>query len=133
MKFCGEKMSNVAFYFLLLIGSVAFGFEALLVGFGGRLIPLYRQRPWLTLGMASGLGLWVVGISIVIGLALVLEPLYVGGIVVVLTIVAGKIISFVKPELVKTSTLKVKRISDAEIKQDLKKRGMGKLTRKKKK
>jgi hypothetical protein len=121
------------FYLILIAGSLAFGLEALLIGFGGKLIVIYRERPWLTLGLASGLGLWVVGISVVLGSLLALEALYLCALLLLFTIAAGKIIGLLKPELVKPRLPPPERISDREIERDLKKRGIRKLGRKKRK
>jgi hypothetical protein len=115
----------------LVAGSLAFGLEALLIGFGGRLIVIYREKPWLTVGLATGIGLSVVGISIVLGFILVLEPLYVCFLLLLFTLAAGRLVAILKPKLVKPSPTPPP-ISDAEIGLELRKRGFKRLLRKKK-
>ncbi len=128
------KMANLILYLILLVGSMAFGLEAMLVGFGGRFITLFRKRPWFTLGLATTTGLWVVMVSIVIGTLLALESIYIVAIVLLLTTAAGKIIAAMKPDLGKTSSVPLpKPISDGEIKRTLKKKGFKGLAKGRKK
>jgi hypothetical protein len=126
-------LTNLLFYLILLAGSIAVGLEALLIGFGGKLIVIYRERPWFTLGLASGLGLWVVAISAMLGLLLALETLYVCILLLLLTLIAGKTIGLLKPELTKRRLPAPERISDREIERHLRKRGFKKPIGKKRK
>ncbi|MEM3401659.1 MAG: hypothetical protein QXH08_00310, partial [Candidatus Hadarchaeales archaeon] len=57
-------------YILLIAGSLALGLEALLIGWGGKLTVIYHRRPWFTLGLASGLGLLIVSLTIFISIPL---------------------------------------------------------------
>lgn len=117
-------MTNVLFYVILLAGSLAFGLEALLIGLGGKLIVMYRGKRWFTLWLATCIGLSVVVASTVLGVVLNLEPLYVCGIVLLLTFAVGEVIALAKPKLVKTTSLPLPPpISDKEITRVLKKRG----------
>jgi len=100
---------SLAFYFLLLIGSLAFGLEALMLGMGGKIIPLYKNRPLVVISLSTFLGFWIVIISLTLGLLLALDPIYICTSVLILTVISGKLVQFMKPELVKKS-LKLKRL-----------------------
>jgi hypothetical protein len=84
------------------------------------------------LGLAAGLGFWVVWISVLVGILLALEALYVCTLVLLLTFIAGRIIALLKPELTKPRLPPPEHISDEEIKRDLEKRGFKKLVKKRK-
>jgi hypothetical protein len=117
-------LTDPVFYLILLAGSLTFGLEALLIGLGGKLMVVYREKPWITIGLASGLGLWVVGISIVLGVLLTLEALHVCALTFLLTIAAGRTIVPLKPRLTKPTPPPPEPISDREIERDLRKRGL---------
>lgn len=120
-------------YLILLVGSLAFGLEALLLGLGGKLMVLYRCRKVKTIVIALAVGLAIVGPAIVTSAALALEPLYFCVVVLAYTFVAGKIISVFRAKLARTSAPPLlPQPSEREIKAMLRKRGLGKLVNKKK-
>jgi hypothetical protein len=115
---------TLLFYFLLFAGSLAFGLEALMLGMGGKIITLYKERPFLVLGLSTLLGFWIVILSLAFGLLFALEPLYVCGAVLVFTLLAGKLVHTMKPELVRRTPPTPKPLSDKEIREALRKRGL---------
>lgn len=120
-------------YLILLVGSLAFGLEALLLGLGGKLMVLYRCRKVKTIVIALAVGLAIVGPAIVTSAALALEPLYFCVVVLAYTFVAGKIISVFRAKLARTPAPPLPpQPSEREIKAMLRKRGLGKLVNKKK-
>ena len=120
-------------YILLLAGSLAFGLEALLLGLGGQLAVLYRRRKFRTLGLASAIGLSTTGLAILTSAAFGLEPLYLCVLALIYTLVAGKVIGALKPKLRVPSPLPLPpQPPEEEIRAALRKRGFGKLVRKKK-
>lgn len=123
---------SLTFYFLLLIGSLAFGLEALMLGMGGKIIPLYKSRPLMVLSLSTLLGFWIVIISLTLGLLLALEPIYICAVVLILTIASGRLVQFMKPDLVKKSPPIPEPISEKEIKKTLRKQGLEKVVKKKK-
>ncbi|MFQ6129484.1 MAG: hypothetical protein ACE5OT_01590 [Candidatus Hadarchaeaceae archaeon] len=119
-------------YLILLIGSLAFGLEALLLGLGGKLMVLYRRQKVKTIVIALAVGLAIVGPAIVTSMALALEPLYFCVVVLAYMFVAGKIISLFRVKLAQTPAPPLPpQPSDREIKAMLRKRRLGKLVKKK--
>ena len=111
-------------YMLLLIGSLSLGAEALVLGMGGKIIPLYRKRPLFVLGTSACLGFLTVLLSFAAGTLLKLEALYVCVLAFALTLVFGRIIAALKPQIEREFKLTPEKISDQEIEQILKKRGL---------
>ena len=121
-------------YLIILVGPLAFGLEALLLGLGGRLMVLYRRQRARTLVLSLGVGLAVVGPAIVTSAALTLEPLYFCVLVLVYMFVASRIISIFGAKLVRTSPRPLPlQHSDLEVAEMLRKRGYAKLVKKKRK
>jgi hypothetical protein len=119
-------------YLILVIGSLAFGLEALLLGLGGKLIVLYRRQRVRTLALALLIGAAVVTPAIVTSTAFTLEPLYFC--VLVYVFVASRIISIFGAKLVQTTPRPLpQQPSDLEVEEMLRKRGYGKLVKKKRK
>jgi len=119
-------------YLILLIGSLAFGLEALLLGLGGKLMVLYRRRKVKTIMIALAVGLAIVGPAIVTSMALALEPLYFCVVVLAYMFVAGKIISLFRAKLARAPAPPLPpQPSELEIKAMIRKRGLGKLVKKK--
>ncbi len=122
------------FYLLLLLGSIAFGLEALLLGLGGRLSVLYRRNRIRLIGLALPIGLAIVGVPLAITVAFDLEPLYLCASVLVCMLVAGKLVNLFEAKLVKPAPLpQPLSTSDEEIKKMLQKRGLDELVKKKRK
>lgn len=120
-------------YLILLVGSLAFGLEALLLGLGGKLMVLYRLRKVKTIVIALAGGLAIVGPAIATSVALALEPLYLCVVVLAYMFVAGKIISVFRVRLARTPAPPLPlQPSEREIKAMLRKRGLEKLVKKKK-
>ncbi|KUO41267.1 MAG: hypothetical protein AVW05_02845 [Hadesarchaea archaeon DG-33] len=119
-------------YLILLVGSLAFGLEALFLGLGGKLMVLYRRRKVKTIMIALAVGLAIVGPAIVTSMALTLEPLYFCVVVLAYSFVASKIIGAFRMKLVRTPTPPLPpQPSEREIKAMLQKRGLGRLVSKK--
>jgi hypothetical protein len=120
-------------YLILLVGSLAFGLEALLLGLGGKLMVVYRRRKFKTIVIALAVGLAIVGPAIVTSMALALEPLYFCVMVLVYMFVASRIIHAFGAKLTRTPPLSLPpHPQEEELKTMLKKRGFGKLVKKRK-
>lgn len=121
-------------YIVLLVGSLAFGLEAMLIGLGGKLMVLYRRRRAKTLGMALAVGLGIVGPAVVTSVILALEPLYFCALVLAYMFIASKIVNIFEAKLALTPPRPLPpQPSEREIEVMLRKRGYGKLVRKKRK
>ncbi|MBA7612747.1 hypothetical protein ES703_19984 [subsurface metagenome] len=121
-------------YLILLVGSLAFGLEALLLGLGGKLMVLYRRRRVKTIAIALAVGLAIVGSAIITSMALALEPLYFCVMVFAYMFVASRAIHAFGAKLTRTPPPRLPlQPPEEELKAMLKKRGFGKLLRKRKK
>lgn len=121
-------------YLILLIGSLAFGLEALLLGLGGKLMVLYRRQRVRTLAIALGAGLAIVSPAIITSAALALEPLYFCVLVLVYMFVASRIINIFGAKLARMPPRPLPpQPSELEIVEMLRKRGYGKLVKRKRK
>lgn len=119
-------------YLLLLVGSIAFGFEALLFGLGGQLGVLYRRRRAKALGLAIATGLAVVIPALALSLWFDLEPVYLCALVLALTPVVGKIVGLFRGKLLGPSRPpQLPLPSEEEIVSILEKRGLGELAKRK--
>ena len=115
-------------YLLLLVGSIAFGFEALLIGFGGQLGVLYRRRRAKALGLALATGLAIVVPALIVSFSFGLEPVYLCALVLVLTPVAGKIMGLFRGKLLGPSLPpRLPLPPEEEFASMLEKRGLGEL------
>ena len=102
------------------------------MGLGGKLMVLYRRRKIKTIMIALAVGLAIVGPAIVTSMALTLEPLYFCVVVLAYSFVASKIIGAFRMKLVRTPAPPLPpQPSEREIKAMLRKRGLGRLVRKK--
>lgn len=117
----------------MLVGSLAFGLEAMLLGLGGKLMVLYRRRKVNTLGIALAVGLAIIAPAIATSAVLALEPLFFCVLVLAYTFVASGIVSVFGAKLVRTPPPPLPpQPSKKEIETMLRKRGLGKLVKKKK-
>jgi hypothetical protein len=112
---------------MFLLGSLAFGLEAMLIGLGGQLSSLYRRDRKRVLKVASLIGLSVVGLSIATSTALEFGPVYFCAFVLVYTLLGGTVLGLLKPRFVKPELPTPPQISDVEIRQVLQKRGFNEL------
>jgi len=113
---------------MFLLGSLAFGFEAMLLGLGGQLSVLYRRNRKRVLELALLIGLIAVSSSIVTTTILDLGPLFLCALVLVYTLFSSRIVNLCKVRLVKSGSLPpLSPTADAEIKQILQKRGFSEL------
>ncbi len=120
-------------YLILLVGSLAFGLEALLLGLGGKLTVLYRRRKVKTIAIALAVGLAIIGSAIITSMALAPEPIYFCVMVLAYMFVASRIIHAFRANLTRTPPLSLPpQPPEEELKTMLKKRGFGKLVRKRK-
>jgi hypothetical protein len=121
-------------YLILLIGSLAFGLEALLLGLGGKLTVLYRRQRVRTITLALCVGLAIVAPAVITSAALTLEPLYFCVLVLVYVFVASRIISIFGAKLVQTPPQPLlPQPSDMEVVEMLRKRGYDRFVKKKRK
>jgi hypothetical protein len=115
-------------YIIFLLGSLAFGLQALLLGLGGKLSVLYRRDWKRVLALASLVGLTVVGLSIVTSTVLSLGAIYFCASVLVYTLLAGGALNLYKMKRIKPSPLPPPSpTADVDIKQMLQKRGFKEL------
>lgn len=120
-------------YIIFLLGSLAFGLQALLFGLGGKLSVLYRRGRKRVLALASLVGLTVIILSIVTSTVLSLGPLYFCASVLVYTLLAGGALNLYKMKRVKPSPLPPPSpTTDAKIRQMLRKRGLKKFVKEEK-
>ena len=118
-------------YLVLMMGSFAFGLEALLLGLGGKLMVLYRRNQLKVIGLAFAVGGTIVGLAIITAMAFNLGPLYLCALVLAYMFVAGKITSKFGAGRVRPSPPPLpKEPSDEELRAMLRKRGFGKLVKK---
>ncbi|MDI6819724.1 MAG: hypothetical protein QMC89_02305 [Candidatus Hodarchaeaceae archaeon] len=118
-------------YFMLLSGSVIFGFQTLLLGLGGRLFLLYRSDPRRTFKLASSLGLAIACLSILTAISFNLQPLYMCASVLAYMLPLSWVVSRCKMRLIKPAPPPMPPpIGDEEIKQILNKRGLDGLRNK---
>jgi hypothetical protein len=110
-------------YLMLILGSFTFGFEALLLGLGGRLFVLYRKSFLRTLELALSLGLAIVCLSIAISSLLSLQLIYLCAFVLACTLLISLILGRCK-KFVRTPPT-MPPIDDDEIKKVLNKHGFG--------
>jgi hypothetical protein len=108
---------------MFLFGSLAFGLEAMLIGLGGQLSSLYRRDRKRVLKVASLVGICVVGLSIATSTALDFGPVYFCAFVLVYTLFMSTVLGMLKTRFIRPELPTPPQISDAEIKQVLKKRG----------
>lgn len=119
---------TIVLYLLLLAGSPAFGFEALLFGLGGQLGVLYRRRRAKALGLALSTGLAIVIPAMMVSLSLGLEPVYLCALVLALTPIVGKTLGLFRGKLLGPSPLpQPPAVPEEEIASMLKKRGLAEL------
>jgi len=119
-------------YLVLILGSFAFGLEAVRMGLGGQLLVLYSRGRGRALGLASLVGLAIVGLSIFTSslasnVAAGPEPLYLCLAVLSYTLIAGGIVSGLRAKLIKPSPPPPPPILGAEIERMLRRRGFAEL------
>jgi hypothetical protein len=111
-------------YLLVLLGSIAFGFEAATLGLKGRLMVLYRRSRKKTIALSLCTGLAIAVASIGSSLAAGLEPIYLCPLLIAFSLVAAGILNLFKKKFVKPAKLPLpKDISDEELRRKLKNRG----------
>lgn len=118
---------------IMLIGSLAFGLEAMLLGLGGKLMVLYRRRRAKTLAVALVVGLAIAGPATATSMVLSLEPLYFCALVLVYLFIAGGLINLLGAKRVRTPPPPLPPPSEEEMEVIIRKRGYGGLLRKKRK
>lgn len=111
---------------ILLTGIPTFGLEALMLGDGGRVSSLRRNRTELFKAMIIP-GMAVVLSSVFVGFVLDLGPLYVCALIFPLIFFVGKIFSMIEKNEVKSRLSPKKNETRDEIESMLKKRGFGSL------
>lgn len=120
-------------YLVLLIGSLAFGLEALLLGLGGKLMVLYRRKRVRTFVLALGVGLAIVMPAVITSMVLALEPLYFCVLVLAYMFIASRIVHVSGAKLPRAPPRALPLpSSELEVVTMLRKRGYGKLVKKKK-
>lgn len=106
----------------------------MLIGLGGKLMVLYRRRRAKTLAIALAVGFVIVVPAVATSAVLALEPLYFCVLVLAYMFIAGKLINVFGPRRVQTPPPPLPRQpSEKEIEAIVRKRGLGKLVKKKKK
>ncbi|MEM2908139.1 MAG: hypothetical protein QXP65_02955 [Candidatus Hadarchaeales archaeon] len=110
-------------YLMLILGSFTFGFEALLLGLGGRLFVLYRENRSRALKLALSLGLAIACLSIAISSLLGLQLIHLCASVLACTLLLSLIVGRCK-KFVRTPTPMPPPIADDEIKKMLNKHGL---------
>ena len=115
-------------YIVFLVGSLAFGLEAMLIGLGGKLMVMYRRRRAATFGASLFAGLSIVAVAVITSMVFKLEPIYFAIIVLIYAFIAGRIIKVFGPKLVGTHPpLMLPKTSEEEMKEILTRRGYGDL------
>ncbi len=105
-------------YIIFLTGSLAFGFEAMLVGLGGKLMVLFRRSRGKTLGLAVVSGLTIVIPAIATSILLTLEPIFFAALVLVYTLVASGLVSLVGARFVRAPPLPLPpKLPDEEVRK----------------
>lgn len=121
-------------YLILLIGSLAFGLEAMLIGLGGKLMVLYRRHKSRTLVTGLGVGLAIVVPAVIASIALTLEPIFFCALVLVCMLTASGVIKAFGAKSIRTPPPRPLPTPalELEVVDMLRKRGFGKLVKKKK-
>ena len=113
-------------YIIILTGSLAFGFEALMLGMGGKTMLLYRRRKSRMFALAFGVGLAVSVSAVLTSIVFALEPLYFCVLVFAYTFVAGRIVKMAGKNMVRRPPPPIPPSpSELEIVAMLRKRGHG--------
>lgn len=99
-----------------------------MLGLGGKLMVLYRSDRLKVVGLAFLLGFAIVGLAMFTALALGLEPLHLCVIVLVYTLVAGRLTSRLGAGRIEPSPPPLP--SEEDIRAMLRVRGFGKLLKK---
>ena len=121
-------------YIIFLIGSLAFGLEAMLIGLGGKLMIVYRHSILRTLALALSVGLATVFLAVATSMVLRLEPIYFVALVLVYVFIAGRLIKIWGAKFVGTTPPpQLPQTSEKEIKEIVRRRGYGKFLIKKRK
>lgn len=103
-------------YIIFLVGSLAFGLEAMSIGLGGKMLVMYRSSRVKTLVISFLSGLIIIGLSIATSMVFATEPLHFAVLVLIYLFVSGKIIGLFGSKLVKQSPLPpLPKQSDEEI------------------
>jgi len=87
-------------YIVFLVGSLAFGLEAMLIGFGGKLMVIYSRRRLVTLVAAILVGLVIVMLAVVTSTVFGLDPICFVIIVLLYSFVAGRLLKALSTKLV---------------------------------
>ncbi|MEM3420717.1 MAG: hypothetical protein QW835_02795 [Candidatus Hadarchaeum sp.] len=115
-------------YLIFLIGSLAFGLEAMCFGFGGKILLFLRRRRGTIFLLAYGLGLVIVSLGIGASMFFNLEPIYFAILVMLFSLVAGRIIGALGNRLAgRTTPPPLPESADEEIRKIVSARGYGHL------
>ncbi|MGQ9788251.1 MAG: hypothetical protein ACUVQM_02940 [Candidatus Hadarchaeaceae archaeon] len=76
-------------YIIFLLGSLAFGLEAMFFGFGGKLLLFFRRRRGTILLVAFGLGAIIVAAGFEVSKLFHLEPIYFVFLVLLFSFIVG--------------------------------------------
>lgn len=115
-------------YIIFLLGSLAFGLEAMFFGFGGKLLLYLRHRKGAMLLVAFGLGITIVVLSAGASIIFHLEPIYFVVLVLLFSFVVGGIIrAFSDKSAWRAPPPPLPESTDEEIKTLLSARGYGNL------
>lgn len=116
-------------YWILLIGSPAFGLEVILLGGESYFVSRFDDK-WRIMAFSFFFGLVLVGISILLGNLLGLDVLFLCVLLFVETFLFGKILSFANPQEKSQSGFTDQReVTDEEIKSILRSRGLDRLVK----
>lgn len=115
-------------YIVFMVGSLAFGLEAMLVGLGGKLMLMYRRRRTATFVTALSIGLLIVVAATVTSMIFKLEPIYFAIIVLIYAFIVGRVIKVFGSKLVGSPPpIVMPKTSEREMEEILVRRGYGNL------
>lgn len=120
-------------YIIVLLSSLAFGLEAMLLAAGGKLMVFYRKKRARALSVAALAGLATTVPAVLTSAVFALSPIYFGLVLFAYLILVSLIVSVVWAKPAKAPTPAPPKISDREMAKVLEGRGFGGLLKKNKK
>ncbi|MEW5994650.1 MAG: hypothetical protein AB1744_09660 [Candidatus Zixiibacteriota bacterium] len=119
-------------YAAVLLSSSAFGLEALLLAFGGKLMVLYRRKRKLTLALATLAGLAATVPAVLTSVLFGFGVVYFGAVLFLYLILVIVVARLFGPKSLRAPSPEPPKISEGEMIESLEKRGLGDLVKKSK-
>ncbi|MEW6592243.1 MAG: hypothetical protein AB1305_00930 [Candidatus Hadarchaeota archaeon] len=119
-------------YAVVLLSSLAFGLEALLLAFGGKLMVQYRRERRRTLALSTLAGVAATVPAVLTSVFLGFGVIYFGAVLFLYLLLVSAIARLLGPKSMRTPPPEPPKISEGEMIESLEKRGLGGLVKKRK-